>query len=282
MERFSFILVTAGVLSFVFAFIVMAVLPWATYKDDPILTLEQIAEDVPYEFYKLERDFPDAFSKHFGEANSESFAQALSRGHEIYVAEGCWHCHSQQIRPVSNEDIRWGPVSYPEEFQNVLQMPVMFGTRRIGPDLIRSNGRHSNGWHLAHFYRPRDVVPDSVMPEYPWFYEGKNIPGRDALAITTYVQWLGSWVQRDMKLREQKLTDLAREEAEEAGINPDEILNRRYQPPKEDSQSVSNDAEAASDYDTEVESDTSYDDEEVPEDMEEEEYEEEEEEEEEE
>ena len=57
------------------------------------------------------------------------------------MGEGCWHCHSQFVRPVSNEERRWGPVSKTEEYQNELQRPVMFGTRRVGPDLSREGGR---------------------------------------------------------------------------------------------------------------------------------------------
>jgi len=199
MERFSFILVTAGILSFVFAFVVMAVLPWATYKDDPILTVAQVAEDIPYEFFQLAAEYSGPFQKHFGEPNTESFAKALQIGHDVYVAEACWHCHSQFIRPVSNEDARWGPVSYPQEYQNELQMPVMFGTRRIGPDLSRESAIRSNGWHVAHFWRPRDIVPDSVMPNYPWLFEAKGIPNEKGLALIAYVQWLGSWIDRDVK-----------------------------------------------------------------------------------
>jgi cbb3-type cytochrome oxidase cytochrome c subunit len=76
-------------------------------------------------------------------------------------------------------------------------MPPLWGTRRIGPDLIRRGGRHSNDWHVAHFYHPPDVVPVSVMPDYPWFYEDDGrTPNKTGLSIITYVQWLGSWEPR--------------------------------------------------------------------------------------
>ena len=67
--------------------------------------------------------------------NAQSFAKALRTGRDVYVAEACWHCHSQFVRPVSNEDLRFGPVSTPEEYQNDMFLPHLFGTRRIGPDL---------------------------------------------------------------------------------------------------------------------------------------------------
>jgi cytochrome c oxidase cbb3-type subunit 2 len=91
-------------------------------------------------------------------------------GHKIYVGEGCWHCHSQFVRPVSNEEERWGPVSRSEEYQNELQRPVLFGTRRVGPDLCREGGRRSNDWHAVHFFQPDSLSQGSPMPEYPWFF----------------------------------------------------------------------------------------------------------------
>ena len=121
---------------------------------------------------------------------------ALRLGRKIYVGEGCWHCHSQFVRPVSNEDRRWGPVSKTEEYQNELQRPVMFGTRRVGPDLSREGGRHSNDWHAAHFFQPTLVSEGSPMPEYPWLFDGSpEKPTKRGLALMTYVQWLGSWLE---------------------------------------------------------------------------------------
>jgi cbb3-type cytochrome oxidase cytochrome c subunit len=175
----------------------MGLLPWTIYRGEPILTVEQMAEKglVP-EFVELAEKFPKQFEEYFGKPDTTSFAAALSRGHAIYVAEACWHCHSQQIRPVSNETLRWGPVSHAKEYQNELQRPVLFGTRRVGPDLSREAARRSNDWHIAHFYRPTDVVPLSVMPEYPWFFDSEGYPNRDGMALITYMQWLGSWLDQ--------------------------------------------------------------------------------------
>jgi hypothetical protein len=86
-------------------------------------------------------------------------------------------------------------VSYAREYQNALQRPVLFGTRRVGPDLSREGGRRSNDWHVAHFYDPRNVVPTTVMPPYRWFFDGVGFPNKKGLAIITYVQWLGSWLE---------------------------------------------------------------------------------------
>ncbi len=96
---------------------------------------------------------------------------------------------------MSNESLRYGDVSETWEYQNELQRPVMFGTRRVGPDLSREGGRHGNDWHTVHFFHPKTVVPQSPMPEYPWLFDGEpNKPNRRGLALITYVQWLGSWL----------------------------------------------------------------------------------------
>jgi hypothetical protein len=98
------------------------------------------------------------------------------------------------VRPWGNDEARYGRRSYPEEYHNALNMPPLWGTRRIGPDLIRRGGKQSNDWHVAHFYNPPDVNPLSVMPAYPWFYEADGrTPNKTGLSIITYVQWLGSW-----------------------------------------------------------------------------------------
>jgi cbb3-type cytochrome c oxidase subunit II len=127
-----------------------------------------------------------------------AFAEALRVGHKTYIGEACWHCHSQQVRPWGGDEARYGPKSFPEEYHNELNMPPLWGTRRIGPDLIRRGGRHSNDWHVAHFFNPQDVNPRSVMPAYPWFYEDDGLtPNKTGLSIIAYVQWLGSWMPRN-------------------------------------------------------------------------------------
>ncbi len=128
-------------------------------------------------------------------------AEALRLGRQVYIGEGCWHCHSQFVRPVSNESLRWGEVSQTWEYQNELQRPVMFGTRRVGPDLSREGGRRGNDWHAVHFFEPKTVSPNSPMPNYPWLFDAgedgerrPDLPNRRGLALITYIQWLGSWL----------------------------------------------------------------------------------------
>ena len=87
-------------------------------------------------------------------------------GRDIYVREGCYNCHSQMIRPFRAEALRYGPYSVAGEF--VYDHPFQWGSKRTGPDLARVGGRYSEDWHRAHLNNPRDVVPESNMPAYPW------------------------------------------------------------------------------------------------------------------
>jgi cytochrome c oxidase cbb3-type subunit 2 len=87
-------------------------------------------------------------------------------GRDVYVREGCYNCHSQMIRPFQSETERYGPYSLAGE--SVYDHPFQFGSKRTGPDLARVGGRYSDEWHRVHFTNPRDVVPESNMPGYPW------------------------------------------------------------------------------------------------------------------
>ena len=87
-------------------------------------------------------------------------------GFDIYVREGCYLCHSQQIRPFRSETERYGPYSVAAESR--YDHPFEFGSKRTGPDLARVGGRYSDDWHRLHLHNPRDVVPESNMPGYPW------------------------------------------------------------------------------------------------------------------
>ncbi len=185
----------AGIGFFVLAFVSNGLLPMIMYQDLPEQTAEEVVNRrIMVQFRDLSERYPEPFTQAFGEVSEEKCAEALRLGRQIYIGEGCWHCHSQFVRPVSNESLRFGAVSKTEEYQNELQRPVMFGTRRVGPDLSREGGRHANDWHAVHFFQPKLVSADSPMPGYPWFFDGApDKPNRRGLAIMTYVQWLGSW-----------------------------------------------------------------------------------------
>jgi cytochrome c oxidase cbb3-type subunit 2 len=87
-------------------------------------------------------------------------------GRDIYIREGCYNCHSQMVRPFRAETERYGHYSVAGEF--VYDHPFQWGSKRTGPDLARVGGRYSDDWHRIHFQNPRDVVPESIMPAYPW------------------------------------------------------------------------------------------------------------------
>lgn len=195
-ENKSGILLIAGLGFFLFAFLSNALVPILMYRDLPEKTAAEVVDqNLLYQFEDLKIRYPEQFEQYFGEASAENCAEALELGRRVYIGEGCWHCHSQFVRPVSNESRRWGPVAESEEYQNELQRPVMFGTRRVGPDLSREGGRRSNDWHSVHFWDPPSVSPNSPMPRYTWFFDGApDKPNKRGLAIMTYVQWLGSWL----------------------------------------------------------------------------------------
>lgn len=92
-------------------------------------------------------------------------------GRDIYIREGCVGCHSQMIRPFRAETERYGHYSVASEF--VYDRPFLWGSKRTGPDLHRVGERYSDEWHRAHLINPRDVVPESIMPNYPWLEENQ-------------------------------------------------------------------------------------------------------------
>ena len=206
-ESKSGVLLIAGLAVFGLAFVSNALVPALMYRDLPEKTAEELVNpNLLYQFEDLAYRFPQSFADTYGKPPEDpqarevwwhqNLADTLRKGRDIYVGEGCWHCHSQFVRPVSNESARWGPVSHSIEYQNELQRPVMFGTRRVGPDLSREGGRRSSDWHAVHFFDPPTTSSKSPMPRYPWFFNGgPESPNASGLAIITYVQWLGSWLE---------------------------------------------------------------------------------------
>jgi cytochrome c oxidase cbb3-type subunit 2 len=97
-------------------------------------------------------------------------------GRDIYIREGCYNCHSQMIRPFRAETERYGHYSVAGEF--VYDHPFQWGSKRTGPDLARVGGRYSDEWHRTHLDNPRDLVPESNMPGYPWLASTKLVPAQ--------------------------------------------------------------------------------------------------------
>jgi cytochrome c oxidase cbb3-type subunit 2 len=92
-------------------------------------------------------------------------------GRDVYVSEGCYNCHSQMIRPFVSESLRYGPASVAGE--SVYDRPFQWGSKRTGPDLARVGGRYTDEWHRMHLMNPRDLVPESNMPGFPWLAENE-------------------------------------------------------------------------------------------------------------
>ena len=147
-------------------------------------------------------------------------------GRDVYLREGCYTCHSQMIRPFRDEKERYGHYSLASE--SMYDHPFQWGSKRTGPDLARLGGKYSNSWHRKHLRAPRSVVPESVMPNYPWLnenmldgydiesrmngmrivgvpYEDADIAGANALmegkseedALVAYLQVLGTMAKLD-------------------------------------------------------------------------------------
>ena len=114
----------------------------------------------------------------------EPYTALQLAGRDVYVREGCYNCHSQMIRPFRAETLRYGHYSVAGE--SVYDHPFQWGSERTGPDLARVGGKYSDDWHRTHLINPRDLVPESNMPAYPWLE--KNMV--DAQAMPTHMKAL--------------------------------------------------------------------------------------------
>jgi cytochrome c oxidase cbb3-type subunit I/II len=161
----------AGVFFFMLAVVVQGILPLV----EPQSRWSKVTKVVRTDYGELK----------WMEHNATAYTELEELGRRVYVREGCWYCHSQYVRPVTGETRRWGPVTQSGEY--AFDRPHLFSTRRIGPDLSRVGLKYSDAWHLAHFWDPRMVVPDSIMPRYAGLFEGpyKNIRIVDAEGTRT-------------------------------------------------------------------------------------------------
>lgn len=129
-------------------------------------------------------------------------------GRDVYLREGCYNCHSQMIRPFRAETERYGRYSVAGEF--VYDHPFQWGSKRTGPDLQRVGGRYSDEWHIAHLSNPRDVVPESNMPAYPWLAKtaAKDSVGADIEAKMRAMIKLGvPYTEEDIKGAKAEIGD---------------------------------------------------------------------------
>ncbi len=140
-------------------------------------------------------------------ANTRVYTPLELVGRDIYIREACSVCHSQQIRPLLAEVERYGPYSRAGEF--VYDRPFLWGSKRTGPDLHRIGGKYNDLWHELHLLTPRAVVPNSIMPAYPWLAErGANADG-DIQKKLRVLQFLGHpYTDAEIEAAESTLTGL--------------------------------------------------------------------------
>jgi cytochrome c oxidase cbb3-type subunit 2 len=132
-------------------------------------------------------------------------------GRDIYIREGCYNCHSQMIRPMRAETERYGHYSVAGEF--VYDHPFQWGSKRTGPDLARVGARYSDEWHRTHLNNPRDVVPESNMPSYPWLSQNKLAP-QDIVPKMRAMQRIGvPYTEEDVKNGPAELQDKTEQDA---------------------------------------------------------------------
>ena len=122
-------------------------------------------------------------------ANTQVYKPLELVGRDIYIREACSTCHSQQIRPLVAEVQRYGTFSRAGEF--VYDRPFLWGSKRTGPDLHRVGGKYTDDWHRIHMINPRDVVPNSIMPAYPWLAERMASASNDIVTKLRVLQSLG-------------------------------------------------------------------------------------------
>jgi len=132
-------------------------------------------------------------------------------GRDVYIREGCYGCHSQMIRPFRAETERYGHYSVAGE--SVYEHPFQWGSKRTGPDLARVGGRYSDEWHRTHLDNPRDVVPESNMPGYPWLASTKLVPGEIMPKMRALKRVGVPYTDQDIALAPQDLVDKTEQDA---------------------------------------------------------------------
>lgn len=138
------------------------------------------------------------------------------RGRDIYQREGCYNCHSQMIRPFRDEWLRYGHYSLAAESQ--YDHPFQWGSKRTGPDLARLGGKYSNAWHVQHLVAPRSVVPESIMPNYPWLLEN-DLSYLDIAARMRALKRAGVPYSESQKEYEANLENFGKTVADRLDIN---------------------------------------------------------------
>jgi len=149
-------------------------------------------------------------------------------GRDLYVREGCYVCHSQQIRPMVAETLRYGKPSTVAE--SMYDRPFQWGSRRAGPDLARVGGKYPNSWHYRHMLNPRDIVPQSIMPNYGWLATGKadfgSVQAKLAVMKKLGVPYSDDQVKDARENAEKEAAQIAAVLEKEVGVKADEIKDK--------------------------------------------------------
>ncbi|TJW06803.1 MAG: c-type cytochrome [Mesorhizobium sp.] len=155
-----FVILVAGIFCFFAALITQGFLPFF----EPSARTNRVTAVVRTDFGQLKWMMTEA----------TDYTPLQKLGRAVYLRDGCWYCHSQYVRPVTGETRRWGPVTESGEF--AYDVPHLFGTRRIGPDLMRVGLKFGDEWHFAHFWNPRMLSPDSIMAPYRGLFDTPEQP----------------------------------------------------------------------------------------------------------
>jgi cytochrome c oxidase cbb3-type subunit I/II len=155
-----FVTLVAGVLFFFLALVTQGVLPFL----EPSARTTDVTAVVRTDLGQLK----------WTRTEATDYTPVQQLGRRVYLREGCWYCHSQYVRPVTGETRRWGPVSEAGEY--AYDVPHLFGTRRIGPDLTRVGLKYGDEWHLAHFWNPRMLTSDSIMAPFRGLFDTPSEP----------------------------------------------------------------------------------------------------------
>ena len=144
-------------------------------------------------------------------AGVSTYSSVQLMGRDIYIREGCYNCHSQMIRPLLAETLRYGHASVAGEF--VYDHPFQWGSKRTGPDLHRVGGKYSDDWHKAHLHNPRELVPESNMPSYPWLETNLIDPTQGARSMRALRIVGVPYAQEDIDNAAQELTNVSEQTA---------------------------------------------------------------------
>jgi cytochrome c oxidase cbb3-type subunit 2 len=155
-----FVALVAGVFFFFLAVVTQGVLPFI----EPSARTSDVTAVVRTDLGQLKWFLTEA----------TDYTPLQQLGRRVYLREGCWYCHSQYVRPVTGETRRWGPVSEAGEY--AYDVPHLFGTRRIGPDLTRVGLKYGDEWHYAHFWNPRMLTPESIMAPFQGLFDAPKDP----------------------------------------------------------------------------------------------------------